>query len=67
MYLESRNVVKFGVLVGFTAIFLAASIAHGLLWENDLYWTYWITQTFLITIIRRDGAEPAAGRRFAGR
>jgi len=36
MYLESGTMVKFGVLVGFTAIFLAASIAHGLLWENDL-------------------------------
>ena len=59
MYLESRNVVKFGALVGFTAIFLAASIAHGLFWENDLYWMYWITQTFLITIISTLSMERA--------
>jgi hypothetical protein len=51
MYLETRNVVKFGVLVGFTAIFLAASIAHGLFWEHNLDWTSWIAGIFLITTI----------------
>ncbi|MER8439677.1 MFS transporter [Mesorhizobium sp. M1312] len=34
-----------------SAIFVDASIAHGLLWENDPYWTYWITKTFLITTV----------------
>jgi hypothetical protein len=27
-------------LVGLSAIFVDAAIAHGLLWENDPYWTY---------------------------
>jgi hypothetical protein len=42
---------KFGFLVGLCAIFLDASIAHGLWWENDPYWTYWVTKTFLITTV----------------
>jgi hypothetical protein len=49
--LGTRDVVKFGVLVGATAIFIDAAIAHGIFWENDPYWTYWITKTFLITTI----------------
>lgn len=51
MYLRSRDVVKFGFAVGFAAIFIDASIAHGLFWDNDPYWTYWITKTFLITTV----------------
>jgi hypothetical protein len=49
--LYSRDVAKFGFLVGLCAIFVDASIAHGLFWENDPYWTYWITKTFLITTV----------------
>jgi hypothetical protein len=33
------------------AIFYDAVLAHGLMWENDPYWTYWITKTFLITTV----------------
>src|SRR3954469_15296554 len=51
MYLHSRDVAKFGFLVGLAAIFVDASIAHGLFWDNDPYWTYWITKTFLITTV----------------
>ena len=51
MKLNSREVVVFGVLVGFAAIFVDAIIAHGLFWENDPYWTYWITKTFLIITV----------------
>lgn len=51
MYLFSRHTVKFAFLVGVAAIFFDASIAHGLFWENDPYWTYWITKTFLITTV----------------
>lgn len=51
MKLNSRELVVFGVLVGFTAIFVDAIIAHGLFWENDPYWTYWITKTFLIITV----------------
>src|SRR5918992_5281514 len=51
MYLSARDTVKFGVLVGFAAIFIDAAIAHGLFWENDPYWTYWITKSFLIATV----------------
>jgi hypothetical protein len=51
MRLSIRDTGKFGVLVGLSAIFVDAVIAHGLFWENDPYWTYWITKTFLITTV----------------
>jgi hypothetical protein len=44
-------VVKFAVLVGLAGIFVDAVIAHGLFWDNDPYWTYWITKTFLIATV----------------
>src|SRR5207237_9802191 len=44
-------VLKFAVLTGFIAIFIDAVVAHGLFWDNDPYWTYWITKTFLITTV----------------
>ncbi|RWF53485.1 MAG: hypothetical protein EOS50_21190 [Mesorhizobium sp.] len=46
-----KDAIKFSILVGLSAIFVDAAIAHGLLWENDPYWTYWITKTFLITTV----------------
>jgi hypothetical protein len=49
--LTPSGAAKFGVLVGLAAIFMDASIAHGLWWENDPYWTYWVTKTFLITTV----------------
>ncbi|WP_027997135.1 hypothetical protein [Sinorhizobium arboris] len=51
MYLVAKDTIKFSILVGLAAIFVDASIAHGLLWENDPYWTYWVTKTFLITSV----------------
>ena len=51
MILSPHDVLKFGILVGLSAIFIDASIAHGLFWDNDPYWTYWITKTFLITSV----------------
>jgi hypothetical protein len=47
----SRDVAKFTAAVALLAIFVDAAIGHGLLWENDPYWTYWITKTFLIATI----------------
>ncbi len=47
----AEDTLKFGVTVGFAAILMDAAIAHGLFWENDPYWTYWITKTFLITTV----------------
>ncbi|HJU77930.1 MAG TPA: hypothetical protein VJ597_08410, partial [Sphingomicrobium sp.] len=49
--LSVRETAKFGILVGLCAIFIDAVIAHGLFWENDPYWTYWITKSFLITTV----------------
>lgn len=49
--LSARDTAKFGILVGLGAIFIDAVIAHGLFWENDPYWTYWITKSFLISTV----------------
>src|SRR2546423_7896216 len=48
---DQKSVVVFGALVGLGAIFVDAVIAHGLFWDNDPYWTYWITKTFLIMTV----------------
>jgi hypothetical protein len=49
--LGTRDTLKFAVLVGLLGIFIDASIAHGLFWDNDPYWTYWVTKSFLITTV----------------
>jgi hypothetical protein len=49
--LSVRDTAKFGILVGLGAIFIDAAVAHGLFWENDPYWTYWITKSFLIATV----------------
>ena len=49
--LSIRGTAKFGLLTALCAIFIDAVIAHGLFWENDPYWTYWITKTFLIATV----------------
>lgn len=49
--LSVRDTAKFGLLVGLSAIFIDAAIAHGLFWDNDPYWTYWITKSFLIATV----------------
>src|SRR5687767_10542557 len=49
--LSVRDTGKFGILVGLAAIFIDAVIAHGLFWENDPYWTYWVTKSFLIATV----------------
>src|SRR3954466_7216111 len=49
--LSGSQVAKFSVLAALLAILADATIAHGLWWENDPYWTYWITKTFLITTV----------------
>src|SRR3954471_14812200 len=46
-----RSTAKFAAGVGLAAIFVDAVVAHGLFWENDPYWTYWVTKTFLITTV----------------
>jgi hypothetical protein len=48
---NGRDLAKFTGLVALFAIFADAAVGHALLWENDPYWTYWITKTFLIATI----------------
>jgi hypothetical protein len=38
-------------MVALLAIFFDAAVGHALAWENDPYWTYWVTKTFLIATI----------------
>jgi len=46
-----RNFVKFITLVALFGILSDSALGHALLWENDPYWTYWITKTFLIATV----------------
>ncbi|MDQ3874980.1 MAG: hypothetical protein M3322_05435 [Actinomycetota bacterium] len=49
--LTTRNVATFTAIVALLAILSDAAVGHALLWENDPYWTYWITKTFLIATV----------------
>jgi hypothetical protein len=49
--LDPAAAARFGILVALSAIFVDAAVAHGLYWENDPYWTYWVTKTFLIATV----------------
>jgi hypothetical protein len=45
------DLAKFTAMVALLAILADAAVGHALLWENDPYWTYWITKTFLIATV----------------
>jgi hypothetical protein len=45
------DLAKFTGAVALFAILADAAVGHALLWENDPYWTYWITKTFLIATV----------------
>jgi hypothetical protein len=45
------DLAKFTALVALLAILTDAAVGHALQWENDPYWTYWITKTFLIATV----------------
>ena len=49
--LTAAEVSRFTAVVAILAIFADAAVGHGLTWENDPYWTYWITKTFLIATV----------------
>jgi hypothetical protein len=49
--LSAAEVAKFTATVALAGISVDAAIGHGLTWENDPYWTYWVTKTFLIATI----------------
>ena len=48
---DTRGLASFTALVALLAILSDAAVGHALLWENDPYWTYWITKTFLIATV----------------
>jgi hypothetical protein len=45
------ELVKFAALAAVLAMLFDAVVGHALLWDNDPYWTYWITDTFLIATV----------------
>jgi hypothetical protein len=47
----TRGLAAFTALVALLAILADAAVGHALLWENDPYWTYWVTKTFLIATV----------------
>jgi hypothetical protein len=49
--LSAQQVARFTAVGALLAIFSDAAVGHGLMWENDPYWTYWITKTFLIATV----------------
>lgn len=49
--LTTSDLAKFTALVALLAILADAAVGHALLWENDPYWTYWVTKTFLIATV----------------
>jgi hypothetical protein len=49
--LFGSQIAKFTAMVALLAILADAAIGHGLTWENDPYWTYWVTKTFLIATV----------------
>jgi hypothetical protein len=48
---DTRELAGFTAMVALLAILADAAVGHALLWENDPYWTYWITKTFLIATV----------------
>lgn len=45
------ELVKFTALAALLAIFADAAVAHAMLWGNDPYWTYWVTDTLLMATV----------------
>ena len=49
--LTLSDLLKFTSLAALLAIFMDAAVAHAMLWGNDPYWTYWITDTLLMATV----------------
>lgn len=45
------GIVKFTFIAALFAMFGDAIIAHAMLWGNDPYWTYWITDGLLMATV----------------
>ena len=46
-----NELIKFSFFTGIMALFFDAVIGHGLLWDNDPYWNYWIVDSFLLATV----------------
>lgn len=49
--LSISELFKFTALASLLAIFADAAIAHAMLWGNDPYWSYWVTDTLLMATV----------------
>ena len=49
--LSLGDVSRFTATAALLAIFVDAAIGHAMLWGNDPYWTYWITDTLLMATV----------------
>ena len=45
------DLMKFTAMAALLAIFADAAVAHAMLWANDPYWTYWVTDTLLMATV----------------
>lgn len=45
------ELVKFTALAALLAMFADAAVAHAMLWGNDPYWTYWVTDALLMATV----------------
>jgi hypothetical protein len=49
--LSLSELVKFTALAASLAMFADAAVAHAMLWGNDPYWTYWVTDALLMATV----------------
>src|SRR5687767_6323968 len=49
--LSISELFKFTASASLFAIFADAAIAHAMLWGNDPYWAYWVTDTLLMATV----------------
>lgn len=49
--LSPSDLLAFTTLASLLAIFADAAIGHAMLWGNDPYWTYWVTDTLLMATV----------------
>src|SRR5688500_8622027 len=49
--LSLSELVKFTALAALLAMFADAAVAHAMLWGNDPYWTYWVTDALLMATV----------------
>ncbi|MEX2374463.1 MAG: hypothetical protein WD942_02610 [Dehalococcoidia bacterium] len=50
-HLSLSDIGRFTAMAALLAIFVDAAVGHAMLWGNDPYWTYWITDTLLMATV----------------